>query len=524
MLARLKTRRAKIIIAAAVVLLLALAGVGWVALPRGADKDAPKETATVMRGELNITIEAKGQIETADSVKIKPELSWGAKIAKLPKPDGSEVKKGELICELSNPEQDDEITRVEMQLEDRKNELSQAKEQLKITENAVANDLARALLKLQLATMDRDQYGVCVLRDDGHLDEAAYLAPDAPAMGDAYQAFREAELAIKRADNSLERAQNDFRGMDKLLEKGFVTRSDFLNKEQALLEARRAVDSAWLAHALLRDYTYPQTIAAREQAVTAAANDYEKAQLKAQVDLSQAKTRLANAEIGLRRSQTYVDKLHTEKARRTIIAPVDGTLIYGEPRHWWMGEQIAVGNEVWWGMCLFTIPDMSRLIATGRILEMDSDRVKIGSLARMTFEAVQNLTIDGKVTKIDQYASSSQWSGFFGRDVKGFGLEIGLGSTDSRLKPGTSCNVELMLEKIPDAVYVPVSAVFSKEDRKVCYLVSGAKVTPVEVKTGRASEKYVEILSGVSPGDKVVLAETTPGPEAKKAAATKGEK
>ena len=65
-------------------------------------------------------------------------------------------------------------------------------------------------------------------------------------------------------------------------------------------------------------------------------------------------------------------------------------------------------------------------------------------------------------------------------------------------------------DRVEDAVYVPVTSVFQEGGKQICYLVEDGGMSPVEVKTGRSSDKYVEILSGLEAGQRVLVADTAP--------------
>ena len=73
------------------------------------------------------------------------------------------------------------------------------------------------------------------------------------------------------------------------------------------------------------------------------------------------------------------------------------------------------------------------------------------------------------------------------------------------LKPGFSCQAEIITETIPSALYLPVQAVFRDGKRYVVYPAGARSAEPVEVTPGRATTKYVELRSGVRAGMKVLL-------------------
>jgi len=476
-------------------------------IPGGKDPKSvarPKETAVVMRGELKMTVEAKGMFQAEKSVTISPEVEGGATLTFLV-PEGTLVKKGDVLAKFNTQDLEDEITDLSLRLETVRNRVTRAEEDLKMQRNSSDTDMAEAEVALRMAKLADEQYGTVLLTGDGLLDDAAYAKPDAPTQGDAYQAFRDADLDIKRAESDLEQAQTDFNGMDKLLEKGFVSKSDYLAAQLAVDEGKQSVEAKKLAYQILKDYTYPQTVARNRQAVRAAEDKLKSAQMTASVRITQAEMTLRTAQIEYNRRKRRLDDHEDQLAKRTVISPGDGALLYGDPSEPWFRDHIAVGQQVWHGMRLFTIPDLSSIIVETRLLENDVFSATVGREVEVTVDAIPGLVMKGKVTKVAEYANTS--NNWLSRsNIKAFDATVAIEGTDPRIKPGMSCVVDVLLESIPDAVYVPISAVARRGDKDFCTLADGADESPVEVKTGRMSDKYVEILSGLSVGQKILLA------------------
>jgi multidrug efflux pump subunit AcrA (membrane-fusion protein) len=77
------------------------------------------------------------------------------------------------------------------------------------------------------------------------------------------------------------------------------------------------------------------------------------------------------------------------------------------------------------------------------------------------------------------------------------------------LRPGLLADVEITVEKIPNAVYVSSQAVFEKEGKFVVFVKSGAGFEERQVKLLKRSESTVVISEGVKPGEPVALADPT---------------
>jgi HlyD family secretion protein len=78
---------------------------------------------------------------------------------------------------------------------------------------------------------------------------------------------------------------------------------------------------------------------------------------------------------------------------------------------------------------------------------------------------------------------------------------------DVLLRPGLLADVEIIVEKIPNALYVPVQAVFEKGGKPIVWVRKGSRFEDRVVSISRQSESTMVLSGGVSPGDSVALAD-----------------
>ena len=84
------------------------------------------------------------------------------------------------------------------------------------------------------------------------------------------------------------------------------------------------------------------------------------------------------------------------------------------------------------------------------------------------------------------------------------------------LRPGLLADVEIVVEKIPNALHVPAQAVFRKNGRPVVFVKRGEKFEPQEVQLAKQSESLMVLGGGVQAGDLVSLADPTADQSGKK--------
>lgn len=526
------SKKAVIIVAAGVLAALVL---GLIVRSRSvAETRQNRATFRVIRGDLDLVLHDTGDLQAKDSIKIQPEAEGEQTIVQLAD-EGSLIKKGDFLVKFDATQLEKQVSDSEIDLENTKANLLRAEEQKKIQELTNETNLARVRLALDSARMEVEKYGIVNLTAEGILDTDSYLVTERrlefpmegvpedllssdswlmvppPMKGEAYQAFRDSELGIDRAKTELERAERDFFQMDVLVEKGFVTRNEYISGELKVLEARRNLESARLKHLMFRLYTYPKTLSEKKTALKQAEDNFTQTEIQTKSDMRQKDAAIKESKAVLEMKTTNLAKLKDKLTKMTIAAPDDGLVIYGDQGRPWEKERIKVGGKVWKGMTIVTIPKVSNMVANTKVMERNVNKVKADQKAVIILPALPGVRLAGKVSKVSSVASASgRW--YSPSDVKTFDVEVTLLESDARMKPGMSCEVDILVSTLKDVVHVPVNAVFRDGDSDVCYVVSQFRISPVPVTLGEGGELYIEIKDGLKEGQEVLLySAATPG-------------
>ena len=243
--------------------------------------------------------------------------------------------------------------------------------------------------------------------------------------------------------------------------------------------------------------------------------EYELNMKKAEVALSQAKEKIASqkiidratimkAEMEVRRAEADLKEAEENLSMLTVIAPLDGLVVYKEI---WSGGQmkkVQVGDSPFFGMPVIAIPDLSVMQAEMTVNEVDISKLEKGQNAIITVDALEGKAYYGKVSRVAALARREEST-----NVKVFDVEVKLDSTDGDLRPGMTCDSRIITGRIEDALYVPIQSVFHKEDTTVVYVMGGRSPRMQEVKLGAKSSNYIVIEDGVEAGDLVCLRDPT---------------
>ena len=87
---------------------------------------------------------------------------------------------------------------------------------------------------------------------------------------------------------------------------------------------------------------------------------------------------------------------------------------------------------------------------------------------------------------------------------------------DVLLRPGLLADVQIIVEKIPNAIYVPAQAIFEKEGKSVVYVKQANKFVPRQVKLLRRSESLMLIADGLKAGEEISMQDPDAKPTTKK--------
>ena len=93
---------------------------------------------------------------------------------------------------------------------------------------------------------------------------------------------------------------------------------------------------------------------------------------------------------------------------------------------------------------------------------------------------------------------------------------------DVLLRPGMLADVEIIVDKIPNAIHVPSQAIFERDGKYFVYARKNERWEETPVVISRRTESTVVLASGVQTGDTVAMADPNAKPGAKKKSESKG--
>jgi len=172
-------------------------------------------------------------------------------------------------------------------------------------------------------------------------------------------------------------------------------------------------------------------------------------------------------------------------ADTTIYAPFDGAI---QQRQSSIGEYLAAGTPV------AILVQMDPLRLRVDVPERDASRIRTSQSCRVTVEG-DSSAYEGKIARLSPAISLQDRMLLVEAEV----------ANNGRLRPGSFVRTDIIIDPHAIATTVPSSAIVTFAGIEKVLLIKEGKVLERPVMTGQKSQEWVEIVSGVSPGERVVL-------------------
>jgi HlyD family secretion protein len=194
---------------------------------------------------------------------------------------------------------------------------------------------------------------------------------------------------------------------------------------------------------------------------------------------------------GLRvtQAQDQVTALERKVKSATVIAPTDGTL-YSLPVH--LGDFVKVGD------ILAEMADLRHVRVRAFVDEPDLGSLAAGQTVQVIWDAMPNRTWTGKIEQVPKQVVP--------RGSRSVGEVICSVDNDKlELLPNTNVEVHILVHELHSVLVIPRGAVNFDNGEHFAFVVQDGSVSRRTIRIGISSADKYELVSGVSPGDQVVV-------------------
>jgi len=138
-----------------------------------------------------------------------------------------------------------------------------------------------------------------------------------------------------------------------------------------------------------------------------------------------------------------------------------------------------------------------------KLEEVDRGKLKLGQAVRIRVDAIPEKEFLADLNWISPIAALIFKGG--GMSEKTFPARATLKSLDPRLRPGMSASAEIIIERDPNALLIPIRASFTQNDKPAVYLQRGQQFLVRSIAVGRRNEEDMVVLGGLKEGELVTL-------------------
>ncbi len=402
------------------------------------------KTATVERGNIEVTIDATGTIEPLNIVQVSSKAS--GKILELLVEEGDYVEQDAVIARIETTYVSADLEQARADLSAAEARLDQSKINIELQREQTAIQIQQAEEKLAESEKQLEQ-----LKEQIRIEEIA----NQRQLSDAKNGYSMAQLryklltsetvrteekerakaSVNQAKANLDLAKKEYNRKQQLFEKQYISKSDLDTAATQRDSAQAQYDSALQQFELVKQPASPAELELSQAEITKAkfaidaANEqiekqkYREMEIKIQEHrVTQAKDALELAlanqkQIDLKKKElesSTAQRMRSESALRlaqesyddTVIrAPISGTILEKKVEEGQVivssfsggGRGGSVSSE---GQVLVTMADLEKVYVATEVDETDIGKVKVGQLVTITVEAYPDQPLQGQVLRI----------------------------------------------------------------------------------------------------------------------------
>ena len=202
---------------------------------------------------------------------------------------------------------------------------------------------------------------------------------------------------------------------------------------------------------------------------------------------------LSNKKAAVNSGQANVERLEALAGYKKITVPFDGVVTARDTD---VGALINAGGGA--GPAMFVISDIKKLRVYVNVPQNYVPAIKIGAKAVISMPEYPNRTFDATVEASSQSVDVSSGT---------TRMQLALDNSKSELMPGGYANVRLSLQRDTVPLHIPASAlIFNQNGLRVATVGTDDKVLFKPVTIARDLGREIELGSGLSPEDRVIVA------------------
>ena len=443
------------------------------------------------RSDMEISSIFQGTLTAKKNHKLSVKASYES-ILNWIEEENTIVKKGDVIARFETEKLQNDIEKMQLEINNLKKmqEIKIEEKKLLLAENDSA--LEEAQDKLKRAEEDYFRY----YKHEGRKEKDDLTS----ILAYREQLFLESKEKYKNKSDEISKTIYENEAREKKEQATLIELEKSMGSDQGSLQ-----DATYKLR-IFKKYTYPDTLKRKKSDLNRARMNYEKTSVAIKTKLVKYENEFSNQEQKIKTADIRLQRLQNYLPMMTLIAPVDGVLVYGDPSQvgFHYSQQIEVGARISRGRVVATIPDMSEFTVQFDLPESFHHQIKTGAKARIQPKSLPTLTIKGFVSYIPRTSSNlSRWDK---NSPKIYRSTVSLDQNHPDLVSGMTVKVDILQENLQQVIAVPVESVFEEKSEYFVYLhYSAGSPTKQIVELGKSNHQNVEIIKGLKEEDSIYL-------------------
>lgn len=243
-------------------------------------------------------------------------------------------------------------------------------------------------------------------------------------------------------------------------------------------------------------YEAPMVIQRANIELERAERDFTQLEMKYALSQEKAQTQINEIMADLRTQQLQLTRLQELAKEFVIMAPKDGMVIYARS---WDGK-VQAGSQIRaWDPVVAELPDLSEMVSTTYVNEVDISRVRKGQEVTIQVDAFPENKYTGLVVQVANIGEQLR-----NYDSKVFEVIIQLNDNDSILRPAMTTGNEILTDVLENKLFIPLEALY-KDSLTFVYKQVDGRAVKQEVISSWTNENEVVIVQGLAAGERVYL-------------------
>jgi RND family efflux transporter MFP subunit len=447
-----------------------VAALGLIALVAyGVTRRPVVQVVPVRRGDLTASLSATGVVESLQAA-VAPKFV--GRVEEVLVEEGDRVEVGQTLARLAAAQELAALRERQASLEAAKAQAARAAAALAQERSASTARIARAQAALKAA--------------QARLQELK--------SGSRPQEVERARQAVAAAEAEAALAAADYERIRELHEQGAISRAEADRARTQSTRAESALGEARQQLSLLEEGARAEQITAAESGVVAAEAELAAAKAAAgQVEVLERS--LAAARAAVLQAEAAVAAAASVAAEAGLQAPISGRVAR---------RYVDAGDLAGPQSPAFLITGAGKVWVTAEVDEEDLALVYEGQRVEVTAESLAE-PVPGTVAQVGAAAFARGLQQVRAKIVR---CRIRLDGENELLRPGMEVDVHGSRTLAQDALVIPLEAIVESSERRSVFVVAGGAAARQEITVGRRTYREVEVTSGLSEGDEVVVSGT----------------